>query len=798
MAGLLEVFIALTVADQASDKIKKISSTTSSEFGKIGGNIGKGLKIVGAGIASAVTAIGTFTTVATKAYANYEQLVGGVSTLFGTNEQSFSEWAKTTSLSSQEAQAKYADLMAAQKQVLADADAAYKTAGLSANQYMENVTGFAAALTTSLNGDTQKAAQYANMAMTDMADNYNKMGSTMESVQNAYQGFAKQNFTMLDNLKLGYGGTKQEMERLLSDAEKIAGKKFDVSSYADIVEAIHTVQTEMGITGTTAREAEHTISGSVNSMKAAWQNWLTGLGNSSADMTALSSQLIQSFETVVGNILPVAGNILTALTDTLKTDGPTLFGEAFSFISENIPSLVDTGLALLGGIADGITENLPTLLSCGIDIALQIAEGIVSGIPDLIAKVPEIITGLKDAITEKLPEIKEAGGKIIDHLQEALNNAGIDINLDNIISAFDKVKSTVSNVADFISSGMSTAWKKIQSVWANVSPYFSAIWDGIKSAFSAVAGVLGGFFSAAWDGIKGVWNSVTPYFSTIWESIKNIFSVVSGWLGDIFSSAWSAIQSAWEVAAPFFSTVWDGIKGVFSTVSSWLPGVWSVAWSTIQAVWTAATGFFASIWATISGVFSAVEAVLSGDFEGAWTAIKGIVDQWAEYFGDIWSKIKDVFSDAVKVGSKIVDDIKSGISSAWDTLTDWFEGIWDTLFGNRKVNVSVTGTTSSAGKAIGMEYIPYNGFPATLHRGEAVLNTVEADRWRRGLDRTGNIISDAQAPRINIYDSGNRDILNMILDSIGTNLNRDIRNDIRNGNRGITKRDFARAVRSVE
>lgn len=769
MAGLLEVFIALTVADQASDKIKKISSTTNSEFGKIGGNISKGLKIVGAGIASAVTAIGTFTTVATKAYANYEQLVGGVSTLFGTNEQSFSEWAKTTSLSSQEAQAKYAALMAAQKQVLADADAAYKTAGLSANQYMENVTGFAAALTTSLNGDTQKAAQYANMAMTDMSDNYNKMGSTMESVQNAYQGFAKQNFDMLDNLKLGYGGTKQEMERLLSDAEKIAGKKFDISSYADIVEAIHTVQTEMGITGTTAREAEHTISGSVNSMKAAWQNWLTGLGNSSADMTALSSQLIQSFETVVDNILPVAGNILTALTDTLKTDGPALFGEAFSFISENIPSLVDTGLALLGGIADGITENLPTLLSSGIDIALQIAEGIVSGIPDLIAKAPEIITELKDAITEKLPDIKEAGQKIVDNLQEALNNAGIDIDLDDVTSAFDTLAPAIA--------GVTTALIVFKAASA-----ISGIVNTVSSAITA--------FKTA--------NDAATISQALLNAVMNanpfvlIITLVAGLV--------AVIVTLWNTNEGFrnaVTTAWEAIKTVVTTVASAISTAVVAAWDWIQGAWSVAAGFFSGIWAAIVEIFSPVVETLGGFFSDAWEKIKGILDGWASFFTGVWDDIKSVFSDAVNVGSQIVDDIKSGISSAWDTLTSWFEGIWSDLFGNRKVNVSVTGTTSGAGKAIGMEYIPYNGFPATLHRGEAVLNSVEADRWRRGLDRTGNIISDARAPRINIYDSGNRDILNMILDSIGTNLNRDIRNDIRNGNRGITQRDFARAVKRV-
>ena len=869
--ALLDLFVKIGLVDEVSTQI-----------GRVG-------KAVTAGVGAATAAIGVLTKAAVSAYGDYEQLAGGVETLFGAGGKSLNEYAKDAGGYTAEIAEKYNSLMDAQTIVFANAAQAYNTAGLSANKYMEQVTSFSAALVSSLGKDSVAAAKYADMAMVDMADNANKMGTAMDSIQNAYQGFAKQNFTMLDNLKLGYGGTKQEMERLLADAQELSGVEYDISSFADMVAAIHVVQEEMGITGTTAKEAATTIQGSVNAMKAAWENWVTGLGDSKADMTQLTEILIQSFETVTHNILPVATNILSALTETLKKDGPTLFGEAFSFISENIPTLVDTGLSLLSGIAEGITENLPTLLSSGIDIAVQIAEGVISGIPELVSKAPQLISELKDAIIDKLPDIKEAGQKIVENLQEALDNAGFDIDLGDVISKFEDlapaiaavtaaliafkaasaiagviqgvsgaltafkaandattvsqallnavmnanpfvliatavaglvaalvvlwntnegfresvstawetIKSTVSTVAESISSAMSAAWETIQGVWSNVSPYFSAIWDGIKSAFSAVSEVLGGFFSAAWDGIQGVWNSVAPYFSTIWESIKNIFSVVSGWLGDIFSAAWSAIQSAWEVAAPFFSAVWDGIKSVFSVVSSWLPGIWSAAWSAIQAVWAAATGFFASIWATISGIFSAVEAVLSGDFEGAWDAIKGIVDQWAGYFGDIWDKIKAVFSNAVSVGTKIVDDIKDGISSAWEGIVSWFQGLWDSVFGGLTVNVKAnTSGGEGSGRAIGLDYVPYNGMPAVLHRGEAILTAVEADRWRRGLDRTGNEYAQPVAAPINVYTPSNAevvDLLSQILDSMGSNL----QGKLDQSGSGVSMRDFGRLVRSV-
>ena len=233
---------------------------------------------------------------AVSAFADYEQLVGGVETLFKTSSQKLQAYAND----------------------------AYKTAGLSANAYMETVTSFSASLIQSLGGDTKKAVEYANKAVVDMSDNANKMGTDMTLIQNAYQGFAKQNYTMLDNLKLGYGGTKEEMERLLADAQKISGIKYDISSYADIVDAIHVIQTQIGITGTTAREAEATISGSINAMKSAWENWVTGLGNSKADMKKLTQNLVDGFQTVASNITPIIENITAALPTALVAIIPTV------------------------------------------------------------------------------------------------------------------------------------------------------------------------------------------------------------------------------------------------------------------------------------------------------------------------------------------------------------------------------------------------------------------------------------------------------------------------------------------
>ena len=261
---------------EAQNAVNSGSSGISNALGKIGTVAGAVGKTVVAGVGVASTAVVAMGKSAVSAYADYEQLVGGVETLF-------KDSAKT---------------------VIENASKAYTTAGLSANEYMTTVTSFSASLLQSLGGDTVKASEMADMAITDMSDNANKMGTSMEMIQNAYNGFAKGNMTMLDNLKLGYGGTKEEMQRLLADAEKLSGIKYDISSYADMVDAIHVIQTEMGITGTTAKEASSTISGSIASMKGAWQNLLTGMGDDTQNFDVLIDQFVASVGTVGENLLP--------------------------------------------------------------------------------------------------------------------------------------------------------------------------------------------------------------------------------------------------------------------------------------------------------------------------------------------------------------------------------------------------------------------------------------------------------------------------------------------------------------
>lgn len=543
IASLLDLFVQISVDDKASNKIGNISKKATTAFSKIGNAAGAGMKLAAKGATVAAGAIATLSTMAVKTYSNYEQLVGGVKTLFGAGEQSFNQFAKASGLPVKEATAQYSQMMAAQKAVMENADEAYKNAGLSANDYMETVTGFAAALNSSLGGNTLKSAQYADMAVKDMADNSNKMGSSMESIQNAYQGFAKQNYTMLDNLKLGYGGTKTEMERLLAEASKISGKKFDLSSYADVVEAIHTIQNEMGITGTTAEEAEHTISGSANAMKAAWTNWLTGLGNSKADIGKLTTQLIDSAKTVLANVMPVVRQVLTTLGDVISNDAPAIIEEGLSYILDAAPQLLEMGGQLISSLVDGIIANLPQILSAATQLITMLCNGIMESASQIPEAVTEIITQLVNFIVANAPQLLVAGVTLVLSLIQGL----------------------VKAIPDII------------------------------------------------------------------QAIPQLI---------------------------------DGIVSAFDNASSQILGI----------------------------------------------------------------------------GRQIVQDIIDGISSAWDGLVSWFNGLWDSLFGGRSVSVGVSyedGSHSGIGGhyAIGTDYVPYNGMPAILHRGEAILNAPEADDWRRGRSR---------------------------------------------------------------
>lgn len=360
--NLLDLFVKISVDDGDVDKgFSETSNKAETLAGKLKGGLVTAAKVGGAAIAAAGAAVVAITKQAVENYGEYEQLVGGVETLFKSSADTVMQYAAN----------------------------AYQTAGMSANEYMTTVTAFSASLLQSMGGDTDAAAEKANLAITDMSDNANKMGSSMESIQNAYQGFAKQNYTMLDNLKLGYGGTKEEMQRLLDDANALNAAQgnytnYTIDSYADIVDAIHTVQTEMGITGTTQLEASTTIQGSIASMKAAYENFITGLGDENADMAELTTELLDSAVTVAENILPVVERVLENIGVAVQEKGPEMIEKFVSYAIDKLPDIIKLGLQMVIALVKGLAQNLPQLVTGVLNIAATIIKTLVDFIPDVI------------------------------------------------------------------------------------------------------------------------------------------------------------------------------------------------------------------------------------------------------------------------------------------------------------------------------------------------------------------------------------------------------------------------------
>ena len=450
--NLMDLFVKISVDDQASSQVETIGS-------KLKGGLATAAKVGAAAVAAAGTAIVAIGKQAVEQYAEYEQLVGGVETLFKQSADT----------------------------VMGYAENAYKTAGLSSNEYMNTVTSFSASLLQSLGGDTEEAAKYADMAITDMSDNANKMGTSMEMIQNAYQGFAKQNYTMLDNLKLGYGGTKEEMQRLLEDAEKLSGIEYDISSYADIVDAIHVVQTEMGITGTTAKEASTTVQGSIASMKSAYENFVIGLGDQNADIAELSTKLLESAEVVAGNLLPVIENILSSIGTMMQEKGPEMIEKFVSYAIEKLPQIIELGLKMVLSLVKGLANNLPKLVSSVLDMIATIVKTFVSSIPDIVSVGKQIVEGLWNGIKSMASwitnKVKNFFSGIVDIVKGILGIhspsrvfAGIGENMalglsDGWDSEYNKIKRNITNGLDFGTATIdakATMSGKLQNALTNI------------------------------------------------------------------------------------------------------------------------------------------------------------------------------------------------------------------------------------------------------------------------------------------------------------------------------------------
>lgn len=569
--NLFDLYAKITLDTGDYEKgLEDASGKTSSFADKLKNGLSTAAKVGGAALTAAAAGVTALTKASIDQYAEYEQLVGGVETLFKQSADIVQQYA----------------------------DNAYKTAGMSANEYMDTVTSFSASLLQGLGGDTAKAAEVANQAITDMSDNANKMGTSMQMIQNAYQGFAKQNYTMLDNLKLGYGGTQEEMARLINDSG-VLGDAFVATanninevSFDKIIEAIHVVQTNMGVTGTTAAEAASTIEGSVASAKSAWTNLITGIADENADLDTLIGNFVTSAETVAGNVVPRITQILSGMGTAIEQLAPILAAEVPTLIASVLPSIVNGGAQLLVGLVTGlvsalpqlvaavpgiidtmitsISEALPQILNVGVQLLDQLTTGIETGLPDMVSRIPEIITQFLNYITEQLPTVLDKGAELLNNLVNGILGAIPEMTaaLPEIITAF--VQFITDNLPTIIESGINILLNLVSGIIgaipdlvASIPQIISAITTGIARALPKIiqSGV-----SLLQKFIEGILSNIPALVAALPQIISAIVEGIGALIGGIVDVGKSIVEGIWKGIQEMAGWIYDKVTGFFSGI----------------------------------------------------------------------------------------------------------------------------------------------------------------------------------------------------------------------------------------
>ena len=627
---------------------------------KFGATAGKAFLAIGAAAAAATVAI---TKMAASAYADYEQLVGGVETLF----------------------------KGSAKKVMDYANDAFYTAGISANEYMKQVTSFSASLIRSTAGDTDKAADIANMALIDISDNVNKMGSSMESVTMAYQGFAKQQYMLLDNLKLGYGGTKTEMERLLRDAQALTGVKYDINNLSDVYSAIHVIQQELGITGTTAKEAEKTITGSANMMKAAWQNVLSAIAGG-GDLDRAINNLVYSIQKYFENIVPVVERSLVGIGQLIEKVGPLLVQNVASALIKAIPSLINAIYQMIIGLAKGIWQGIQALF--------------VGGSQTIEAQLTTTVTGAAGATEDASSAMKDLGNETEKAGKKAKKSLAACDDLSIITSgAADSGESNigasigggganvgVSGITDANASGGATS--ALQEQFARLAEMAKSIWDSAPvqafvTASTTILGTFGAFLTTMWSNIK-------MNASTTWDNIReNVGLSVSNMTG-LWTQFWTDVNTATET---WGEPIIESISELFNSI--WETAIDPAVQFIVQA-WTDFTGILLELWQengapllqnigefvnNIIGLFQSIyDNVIAPIIEPfleelsqLWDIhLKGMVESIGEFIMTLANGALEIYNKFI---SPIIKFLLEFLAPAFATIGATVSGVWSALMG---------------------------------------------------------------------------------------------------------------------
>ena len=737
-------FANMKKAQNESNNLRSTLNNTSKKISELGdkakvvgsavGKLGKGLAIAGT---AAATAVGTMVAKSVSSFADYEQLTGGVDTLFKDSSAAVQKYAND----------------------------AYKTAGLSANSYMETVTNFSASLISSLKGDTAKAADYANSALVDMADNANKMGTNMTDIQNAYQGFAKQNYTMLDNLKLGYGGTQAEMKRLLGDAQKLTGQKYDISSFADITQAIHAIQTQMDITGTTAKEASTTISGSWGSLKAAFENTLVSLttggkmfdqsldalvdsaktfgqnvipaitgalsgvgylidglaptigevipplindlaptlANSAASLiSSLVNGLVQNasqFSNCLNNIVVVAVTGLSAVVPKLLIATSQIVGNLMQGLSNSMPQIISGAVTLIEGLVDGLVDNVPLLAMGAVQLVTSLANGLIENLPRIIDAGVNLITGIVSASYSMMPQIIQGGMQLVVNLAVGLVRA-----IPQLIAALPQIMGAI--VKGFMSVNwfdlglqlIKSIWEGIKSIgsemWNGVKEKMSELWGGVKNVVSEKLNNIKSAYDAHGGGLKGATfaaiEGVKEYYRTGYDAINQL---TGGKLGEIINAVGEKMEVVKSKFGEAFGNVKNTVMTIFENIKNGIVEKITAAVDTVKNVFTKISDTVSSVWDKIKSLLKAPKIVQTGTVTvmGVDTPIPKFGLDWNAKGGIMTRPTAFGFANGkIQMGGEAGAEAILPLSAFWRNLQAYTENSQKKSQGNNDININVT------------------------------------------------------------------------------------------------------------
>ena len=766
--GSNSLFAALKkVAGVSMEKLHSGISKIGTLAGKAAVALGNGMmtamRVATGAIAAGAAAAGAIVMKSVNAFGDYQQLTGGVETLFKDSAGIVEQYAND----------------------------AFKTAGLSANDYMETVTSFSASLLQSVNGDTAKAAEYANTAIKDMADNSNKMGTGMDAIQNAYQGFAKQNYTMLDNLKLGYGGTKTEMERLLKDANelnKAQGKftNYSIDSYADIVAAIHDVQKSLGITGTTAQEAEHTIQGSAASMRAAWNNMLVSLVTGGEDFDRSVKNLVSSVKTFASNILPAVKSALGGLAQLVQELAPMIAQELPGLINDILPPLISATTAILTGLANALPQLITTVVPAILNGITQVMQSILNVFS---TQGPQIILALMNALNNAvqtmlgmLPQFVNVASQIIIAIIQGLAAAAPTLIPAIVQAILGMINSIVQNIPMFIQAGLQLIMGLVQGIFnaipilVQMAPVIiqnlvsgliamlpQIIQTGIQMIVSIIQGIIQNLPQILQAAVQIVVTLAVGLIQAIPQLIAAIPQLVSAIIDTILSTNW--LDVGWQIVSGIGKGLWDGITGIFGGGGE--EGGAAVSQG-------AATGITSNL-GTVTGATTQLSQTMTQGLQPDVATANMMGAQTVTAITDGMNSV-DMSATAGMVGTNLTTGIVTGIDA-----------------GSASVTAAATGMTEQANAAVS----------AGMSNMSTTINTLDISGFEASCDGMINAITEGVTICEQTVSTGMQNIVSIVssvdLYSAGVNIMQGLNNGMQSmqGSIMATAQSIANSVKST-